>query len=82
MDYKGEDAYPVGGIRFTLTRSTSSAITRSRPNTTQLTRTHTFTLNPETWDPRFLSHPFVTSTANLSARARELELDVGTFSRN
>ena len=36
----------------------------------------------ETWEPRSLSRPFVTPTANLSARARELELDVGMFCTN
>jgi len=44
--------------------------------------THEHTHDPETWDPCSLSRPFVTPTTNLSARAQELELDVGTFSPN
>jgi len=49
-----------------------------------LTNTHvpTLTHELETWDPRSLSRPFVTPTANLNARARELELDIGTFRPN
>ena len=53
---------------------------RNRFDTHRHTRTHTLDL--ETWDPSSLSHPFVTPTVNLSARARELELDVGTFRPN
>ena len=49
--------------------------------------THLFELltharHPETWEPRSLSHTFIISTTNLSAGARELELDVGTFCPN
>jgi len=47
------------------------------------THTHTHThLEPGTWDPCSLSHPFVTPTANLNTRAREIKLDVGTFGPN
>ena len=54
--------------------------TPRNPNTAH--DTHTLARNPEIWDPRSLSRPFVTPTTNLSARAQELELDVGTFCPN
>ena len=54
------------------------------PKKLTLTRAyaHTRSFPPENWEARSLSHPFVTLTANLSAKARVLELDVGTFRPN